>query len=283
VRRLLLLAVLAAAMSFGTAYAREGDPSGSVNPGGQIEVGITVTEPGGTTPTDITSGASGSGSAPVIHYEAIPAPARPGDLSALCFADHGDVLLGGRPVGTWFHVIGRDNAGNIVVDTQVCVPLVDLNSPVPPPPPPLPVAPSIAEIWRSVQISPPELHVDPSARGVTGLATTLWTGGPTTVPVSVRLRGFTVTGVAHLVDYRFLTDEGLAGTTTDPGSSTAPAVRHVFETKGVHRVTVESEWTATITMTGPGMSTPIPVAAGTATLHSSRDYPVVEIRSVLLP
>jgi hypothetical protein len=266
-----------------TAVAEGLDPGGGIDPHGQIDVGITVTEPGASAPTDITSPGSGASSAPIIHYEAIPAPARPGDLSALCFADHGDVLLGDRPVGTWYHVIGRDNAGNIVVDTQVCVPLVDLNSPVPPPPPPLPVAPSVAEIWRSVQIPPPELHVDPSARGVTGLATALWTGGPTTVPVSVRLHGFTVTGVAHLVDYRFTTDEGLAGTTTDAGSSTAPAIRHVFETKGMHRVTVESEWTATITLTGPGMSTPIPIAAGTATLHASRDYPVVEIRSVLLP
>ena len=281
--RLGVLAVLILLSTAATASAVDGQPHGHVSPEGGVEVGITVTEPGSAAPTDITSPGSGGGSAPIIHYEAIPAPALPGDLSALCLADHGDVLLGGRPVGTWFHVIGRDNAGNIVVDTQVCVPLVDLNSPAPPPPPPLPVAPTVAEIWRAVQIPPPELHVDPAARGVTGLATGLWTAGPNTVPVSVRLRGFTVTGVAHLVDYRFLTDEGLVGTTTDPGSSTSPAVRHVFETKGAHRVTVESEWTATITLTGPGMNTPIPIATGTATLHSSRDYPVVEIRSVLLP
>src|SRR5690349_20007778 len=97
-----------------TSDAQSVQPGGSFESDGQIDGGITVTEPGSTTPTDITSPGAGGGSAPVIHYEAIPATAQPGDLSALCCADHGDVRLGGRPDGTWFHIIGRDNAGNIV-------------------------------------------------------------------------------------------------------------------------------------------------------------------------
>jgi hypothetical protein len=36
-------------------------------------------------------------------------------------------------------------------------------------------------------------------------------------------------------------------------------------------------------MVGPGLATPVPIAIGRAVLTTTRDYPVVEVRSVLLP
>jgi hypothetical protein len=271
--------MLASLLAASPAFANGIEPGGTVTQEGEFEVGITITEPGSSDPHDIAA----PGSAPVVHYEAIPQPPNAGDLTGMCTAPSGQVELGGIPVGIWYLVIGRDNTGAIVSEERVCVPLVALDSPELPPPPPLPVAPSVAEIWRSVQIPVPEMHIDPATRGVTGLATNIWTGGPVTVPVSVQLRGYTVTGVARLVEYRFFTDEGPAATSIDAGSATAPAARHTFETKGVHRIAIASIWNAEVTLTGPGIASPIPVALGSATLQVARDYPVNEVRSVLLP
>jgi hypothetical protein len=57
----------------------------------------------------------------------------------------------------------------------------------------------------------------------------------------------------------------------------------VFETKGMHRVGIGAVWQAEVTLTGPGIPQPVAVALGTATLQVSRNYPVREVRSILLP
>jgi hypothetical protein len=219
----------------------------------------------------------------LIHYEAIASPVHVGDLSALCPADHGSVLIGTQPVGAWYHVVGRNRDGVVVSDELVCVPLVALGSPDPPPPPPLPKAPTVEEVWKSVQIPAPEIHADPPNRGVTGLTTDVWSGGPAEVPVSVQVRGFTVTGVAHLDGYRVGTDEGMGTTVVAAGAANAPAMQHRFETKGEHAIAVSSVWHAVVSLTGPGITAPVTIDAGSATLTARLDYPVVEVRSVLLP
>jgi hypothetical protein len=57
----------------------------------------------------------------------------------------------------------------------------------------------------------------------------------------------------------------------------------VYDVKGSYSVRVASVWDADVTMTGPGITTPLPVAIGRAVLTSTRAYPVVEVRSVLVP
>lgn len=268
--KLALLGLLALLIIPGSAFAAEGS-NGKLGSTGEMVVGVTVSEPGGSSPQDVAS----TSSEPLIHYESFPSDLDPGSLAGLCSADHGDVIVAGVPVGVWYRVVGRDSTGAIVSDQPVCVPLVALGSTEPPPPPALPVAPTVAEVWRAVQLPAPDLHVDPDSRGVTGLETRISTGGPTTVTVSAGIRGYEVRGVATLVGHHFDTDEGpLAG----DGDA-----RHTFERKGGHEISVSATWQATVTLTGPGITTPIPVAIGTATIRATRSYPVVEIRGVLLP
>ena len=65
------------------------------------------------------------------------------------------------------------------------------------------------------------------------------------------------------------------------GSPAAPAVTHVYETKGTYRVEVGTIWTATVAMTGPGLDAR-PTSIGSAWLTVAADYPVIEVRSELV-
>jgi hypothetical protein len=146
----------------------------------------------------------------------------------------------------------------------------------------LPDPPTIGEIWDAVALSPPQIGVSPGDEGVTGLETRLWAANPRTdVGVSVTLDGFTVTGTAHLVGYRFDFGDGDATTTSTAGSAAVPAARHVYETKGAYALRIAALWRGQFEMTGPGIATPVPVDLRTAQLTTTRNYRVAEIRSVL--
>ncbi len=152
----------------------------------------------------------------------------------------------------------------------------------PVPPAGLPEAPTIGEIWRSVALPPPIVGANPVSRGVTGLETRIWSGGPQTAQVAVTLGGFTVIGVAQLVGYRFATDEGYLGSFAGPGDAQHPAASHEFATKGAHSLSASSLWRATATMTGPDFTVPVPIELDLAVLGATVDYPVTEVRSVLV-
>ena len=59
-------------------------------------------------------------------------------------------------------------------------------------------------------------------------------------------------------------------------------MRHTYETKGQYTIRVATMWRGQFVMTGPGITTPLPVDLRTAQLTNTRAYPVVEIRSVLV-
>ena len=94
----------------------------------------------------------------------------------------------------------------------------------------------------------------------------------TSVAVSVTLDGFTVTGTAQLVGYEFDFGEALRRRRRPAGSEAQPAVRHTYETKGDYTLRVASLWHGEFVMTGPGITTPLPVDLRTAQLTTTRDY-----------
>jgi hypothetical protein len=161
--------------------------------------------------------------------------------------------------------------------------LTDPGNGVPPPPPALPQPPTIGEIWNAAAIPAPQVGINPTTQGVTGLETWMWAANAqTTVGVAVTLDGFTVTGTARLVGYEFDFGEGAPVTSTTGGTESEPAVRHTYETKGDYSIRVAALWRGEFVMAGPGITTPLPVDLRTAQLTSTRDYDVVEIRSVLV-
>jgi hypothetical protein len=144
------------------------------------------------------------------------------------------------------------------------------------------VAPTVGDVWRAVALPPPVVGVNPVSRGVTGLDTRLWSGGPQTAQVAVTLGGVRVTGVARVIEYRFFTDDGYLGATTVPGDADHPAFAHRFTTKGAHTVSVASVWRANVTMVGLGTAAPVPIDIQVAVLTATVGYPVTEVRSRLV-
>jgi hypothetical protein len=152
---------------------------------------------------------------------------------------------------------------------------------VPPRPPDL-VAPTVGDVWRAVTLPPPVIGANPVSRGVTGLDTWMWSGGPEVAQVAVTIGAFRITGTARVVGYRFATDEGFLAATDAPGDDAHPAATYRFARKGAHTLSVSSVWRATVTMTGPGGAAPVPIDLDTALLSATVDYPVAEVRSRLV-
>ncbi|MDQ3932823.1 MAG: hypothetical protein M3252_08315, partial [Actinomycetota bacterium] len=69
-------------------------------------------------------------------------------------------------------------------------------------------------------------------------------------------------------------------TSTTPGSPDRPAARYLFETKGRYTITVETVWVGSYTWIGPGQQGTGDLDA--VPLSSSRDYDIIEVRSVLV-
>ena len=111
-------------------------------------------------------------------------------------------------------------------------------------------------------------------------------GSGTTVRASCRwptsIGPWTVTGTAGLAEVTFDLGDGETVTASGPGSEAEPAATHVYETKGTYTITVTARWTADFVLAGPGLpGRPTPM--GAAVLRSTRDYPVQEVRGLLVP
>ena len=281
-RAMLGLAILTLTGIVGPApHARAAEGSGELHDG-RFAVGVEVAEPG----TAPQTRDAGDRSLPrLIRYVATPLPAgtnTPGSLENVCNASGGANGGAGVVFGWLYRVIAYAPDGRIVSDTHVCVPFPDQNDrSSPPPPPALPEPPTIGEVWRAIQLPLPVIGANPVSRGVTGLPTRLWSGGAQTAVVGATIAGFTVTGTARVVEYRFATDEGYLGA-GGPGSESSPAFTHDFATKGAHTLMVSSVWRATVTMVGPGVTVPIPIDINIAVLTATVDYPVTEVRSRLV-
>jgi hypothetical protein len=273
----LLTVVVAPAAAVGDA-----DGSGELH-NGTFGVGVEFAQPGSE---PITRDAGDRSLPRLVRYVATPlltGTQTPGSLENLCNASGSPANGAGGIVYGWlYRVIAYTVDDRIVSDTHVCVPFPDQNDRSGPPlPPTLPEPPTIGEVWRAIQLPIPVIGVNPVSRGVTGLTTRLWSGGPQTAQVAATIDGFVVTGTARIVEYRYATDEGYLGA-SGPGSAQAPAFTHDFATKGPHTLLVSSVWRATVTMTGPGVAVAIPIDINIAVLTATADYPVTEVRSRLV-
>jgi len=281
-----LLVVLTVVGLAPAAHATQG--TGALLDGEGAELIVGIADAQHPTRGDAPSGTVGGDAAayrPFV-YEAVPNSSSGFSLEHLCNAANApfDPNGGTVPWGWRYTVYKRDRATGALVGEpeEICVPLTDPTATKPPPAPELPQPPTLGEIWNAAALPRPEIAMSPDARGITGLETRMWAANPERdVAVSVNLRGFTVTGTAHLVGYSFDFGEGSPVDAPAGGSVDAPAARHTYETKGSYQIRVAALWRGEFEMTGPAITDPVPVDLRTAQLTSTRDYPVAEIRSVL--
>jgi hypothetical protein len=253
-----------------------GDPAGggTVN-GDTIIVGIIAPgQEGGSGGPGTPASAGGQVSPSPYRYTWLP-PTTGGlaPIDPICVADSG---VGGVPRT----LVVQDLAGTIVNMEARCVPV----GPTGPVLPPLPPVPSIEEIWRAAlrQIPPPKIGINPRPTGLTGLETWLWYEGPAELQVSTSIGPWSVTGTARIQDVIFEMGEGRTARATSAGSEANPAARYVYERKGQYRIVATARWGADFVLTGPGLP-PRPTPMGVAVLRSTEDYPVQEVRGLLVP
>jgi hypothetical protein len=278
-RRFACVALVGALLATGAQPAgAKVEGSGELH-GGRLGVGIEVGTSG-----SVTVDAGSPRLPPLVSYRWTPlAPGRPGSLENLCNAARGPVTDPAQIVFGWiYEVVAIARGGRVVSVTHECVPFPDPNDTSTPPGPPDVVVPTVGDVWRVVALPRPVVGANPVTRGVTGLDTWLWSGGPTTVQVAATIGGFRITGTASVVGYRFATDEGFLGATVAPGDDVQPAATHRFARKGAHTLSMSTVWQATVTMAGPGGAAPVPIDLDTAVLTATVDYPVVEVRSRLV-
>jgi hypothetical protein len=272
----LLAAVLVAASARPARATVEG--SGELR-GGRLGVGIETAIGGGVVIE------AGSPALPrLASYTWTPlAPGRAGSLENLCNAAGAAITDPAAVVFGWlYEVVATARGGQVISVTHECVPFPDPNDTSTPPPTPELVVPTVGDVWRAVALPRPVVGANPVTRGVTGLDTWLWSGGPTVAQVAATIGAFRITGTARVVGYRFATDEGYLGATIAPGDDAHPGAIHRFARKGAHALSVSTVWRATVTMTGPGGAASVPVDLDTAVLTATVDYPVVEVRSRLV-
>jgi hypothetical protein len=275
VRRSLSLIAMVVALSPGTAAAVGGD-TGEPTGGGAVAgdtVLVGIIAPGQTGGAGTASAGDPNGPAP-YKYTWVPGGV---------FGGRGPSCDAGFGQPGWLHTLVVTDLSGAIVNQEVrCLALnPDGSIPAPPAPPPVP---SIGEIWRAAlrQIPPPKIGINPRPTGLTGLETWLWYEGPEELQVSTSIGPWTVTGTARVQDVVFEMGEGRTARADRAGSESDPAARYVYETKGRYRIVATARWGADFVLTGPGLP-PRPTPMGVAVLRSSEDYPVQEVRGLLVP
>jgi hypothetical protein len=275
VRRSLSLIAMVVALSPGTAAAVGGD-TGEPTGGGAVAgdtVLVGIIAPGPTGGAGTASAGDPNGPAP-YKYTWVPGGV---------FGGRGPSCDAGFGQPGWLHTLVVTDLSGAIVNQEVrCLALnPDGSIPAPPAPPPVP---SIGEIWRAAlrQIPPPKIGINPRPTGLTGLETWLWYEGPEELQVSTSIGPWTVTGTARVQDVVFEMGEGRTARADRAGSESDPAARYVYETKGRYRIVATARWGADFVLTGPGLP-PRPTPMGVAVLRSSEDYPVQEVRGLLVP
>ncbi|MDQ1466182.1 MAG: hypothetical protein QOH10_597 [Actinomycetota bacterium] len=291
-RRVAIAVVVAIAASISTTSSA---PAGTVigKLGGtppELGVGLLVSAPGGPGSGGNDTYTADDPSAPrPVFVRAVPAEvgaSGAGGLSNLCFTPKGPTGPE-YPLGNgWIfniELFATATGAYLATIRAVCQPLDPAAPDEVPPAPVVSQPPTIGDIWRAVALPTPPIGVSPAAKGVTGLPTWVWTNGALPVGVAVGLGGYTVTGTARVVGYGvFAGDAGWVRSSVAGGPGD-PAFAHVYETVGTYRLGVATLWSADAVMTGPGLAIPITIDLGTAVVTNGRDYPVVQIRSRLLP
>ena len=247
-------------LASGTAGA-DGAGSGSLDPAGDMKVGATYSSQGSST-------ANGAATRLVsfVAYSIVPEQARSGSLAGWC-------AVPGHPLGVEYHIVGTAPNGQVVADYRACVPIQPAGDAAKFA---LPQPPTLDETWRAARLPAPTVLTDPAARGITGLDTRIWTTGSHTASIAAAVRGYRIVGTATLDHYTISVD---GGPVQDAGSG-----HYTFETKGHHTIAIGAVWHATATLTGPDLIAPVVLPdIGTATITTTRTYPVNEVRAVLQP
>jgi hypothetical protein len=285
-RRLATCALIALATTIGTtssAGAAGNGTLGSSPP--EIGVGLSVSAPGASGTGHETYGAGDPKAPRPVFTRAVPASSGVG-ASGFNFCQIGPLDPAHFPLGNgwWFDIelFNTETGAYIATVDRMCV-LSAVGATGAPPAPTLPQPPTIGEIWDSVGLPTPPVGVSPAVRGITGLPTWVWTAGSAPVVVGVTLDGYRITGTARVVGFGVFPGEGGWVQSDHAGAAGDPAFAHTYEATGTYRLGVATLWTATAVMTGPGLTTPLTIDLGTAVVTNARDYPVVEIRSRLLP
>jgi hypothetical protein len=283
----LAIAVIVAVLASNATTAPVG-AAGSGKLGGtppSLGVGLLVSVPG-LAGSGHESYAAADPNAPRPVFErAIPASAGIGvsGLSNLCQIGPPDPAY---PLGNgWLFSIelfATASGAYLATLGTVCEPFAPGSAGAVPVPPALAQPPTIGEIWKSVGLPTPPVGVSPAVKGVTGLATWVWTNGSAPVGVAVSLSGYRVTGTARVIGYGVFPGEGGWVRSRVAGGPSDPAFAHTYEATGTYRLGVATLWSADAVMTGPGLTTPLTIDLGTAVVTNGRDYPVIEIRSRLL-
>jgi hypothetical protein len=285
-RAAVLVALIALVPAIGTTTSARADGNGTL--GGtppELGVGLNVSIPGTSGTGHESYGAHDPNAPRPVFTRAVPASSGDG-ASGFNFCQIGPPDLAHFPLGNgwWFNIELFDTATGAYIATvdRLCV-LSAAGAVGAPPAPTLPQPPTIGEIWNAVGLPTPPVGASPAARGITGLPTWVWTAGSAPVAVGVALDGYRVTGTARVVGYGVYSGEGGWVRSNEAGAAGDPASAHTYETTGTYRLGVATLWTATAVMTGPGLATPLTIDLGTAVVTNALDYPVVEIRSRLLP
>jgi hypothetical protein len=214
------------------------------------------------------------------RYVDVPDPANP--LAGVCAVPGTDPADDFEAATGWVRLVQayrRDTGADIGPPRRVCVPLADAD--LAEPPPSVGTVPTAGDVWRAVALPLPPVYASPPGRGVVALDTRVWTDAPAVVDVAVTLAGWTITGTARPVEHVVDFGDGAAAVGAGPGSASEPLAVHRYEVEAIHPIAVTTVWEAEVVWTGPGVPG-IPLAIGRADLGSVADYPVDEVRSVLL-
>lgn len=261
---------LAVALLTGAATRADAGAAGSGTVGtGGLTVGLKVQLPG-QPPVDATSPSAPS----PFRTTMTPASNVGNPLAGLCNP-------GGGALWGWIWTVTTIDiaSGLVIASGPVCVALPDPTA-QPGPPPAAPSPPTIGEIWAHTPLPTPTLGLSPITAGVTGLPTWVWGSSPTTIAINASINGYTITGTATLVGWRFDTGDGAVVDTGSGGDADDPAVQHVYERVGTYPLSITTTWSAVVDISGPGFSNhPTPI--GQALLRATHDYPVVQVRAVI--
>jgi hypothetical protein len=279
------MAVLASSALGGTAHGETSTSFGGAPP--VLGVGLLVASPGTVGESHESFRADDKHAPRPLFTRAISASAGMGIAGTSNLCQIGAPELPAYPLGNgwWFNIELFVTATGADLGTigRLCVPFAGAPANAAPAAPTPPQPPTLGEIWNAVGLPTPPVGASPDAKGITGLPTWVWTAGSAPVAVAVNLAGYRVTGTARVIGYGVFPGEGGWVRSDVAGGPGEPASEHTYETTGTYRLGVATVWTATAVMTGPGLAAPLAIDLGTAIVTNGRDYPVVQIRSRLLP
>lgn len=142
--------------------------------------------------------------------------------------------------------------------------------------------PTVEQLLDVTVIPEAAVHVDPSpeVRGLTGLESYFWSDPPGEVTVDDSGLGWTVSAALQPIEWRWDVGDTVY-TTSGSGSQAAPAVEHLYETKGTRTVTVTVTWEGSYAVSNPELGVEYTVPGLSTPVDSSLEYQVVEARVVL--